>query len=92
MFFSRLSFSSAFVFMQYKSTFTLWKKNKDIIITWKRESLTVYVDSMQQMVAFGLLNPLASTSSFNVLPNFHKISFDQNCWFCQMSNKYSPLI
>lgn len=68
------------------------EKNKYIIITWKRESLTVYVDSMQQMVAFGLLNPLASTSSFNVLPNFHKISFDQNCWFCQMSNKYSPLV
>lgn len=52
------------------------EKNKYIIITWKRESLTVYVDSMQQMVSFGLLNPLASTSSFNVLPNFHKICFD----------------
>lgn len=50
------------------------------------------LNSMQQMVSFGLLNPLASTSPFNVLPNFHKISFDQNCWFCQMVNKYSPLI
>lgn len=49
-------------------------------------------NSMQQMVSFGLLNPLASTSSFNVLPNFHNISCDQNCWFCQMSNKYSPLM